>query len=105
MVEGNNLGYEIQNSEPRNIQGGFNPMNEIETSQQYDDSDMPNRSEPNIYCEMPSDPADYDDDMPHFDAMLADFEGPHVPWEYKAIPTLKVDAKTDLYLGCKKKYS
>ena len=48
---------------------------------------------------------DDDDDMPDFDAMLGDFEGPHVPGEYKAMPTLKVDAKTDLYPGCKKKHS
>ena len=48
---------------------------------------------------------DVDDDMPDFDAMLGDFEGPHVPGEYKAMLTIKVDAKTYLYPGCKKKYS
>ena len=46
-----------------------------------------------------------DDDMPDFDAMLGDFEGAHVPGEYKDMATFKVDAKTDLYPGCKKKYS
>ena len=48
---------------------------------------------------------DDDDDMPDFDAILEDFEGAHVPGEYKAMATLKVDAKTDLYPGCKRKYS
>ena len=37
--------------------------------------------------------------------MLGDFKGEHVLGEYKAMTTLKVDGKIDLYPGCKKKYS
>ena len=37
--------------------------------------------------------------------MLGDFEGAHVQGDYKVMTTLMVDAKTDLYPGCKRKYS
>ena len=104
MGEGNNPGGKIQNSEPGHTDIEFNRMGEMETPQQNADCENPNRSEQNRDCEMPSYDDD-DDDMPDFDAMLGDFEGAHVPGEYKAMATLKVDAKTDLYPGCKKKYS
>ena len=49
---------------------------------------------------------DDDLDMPDFDAMIADFEGPEKDMiGYKDLPTIDADSKKELYPGCKKKYS
>ena len=89
MGEGNNPGCMIQHSEPGHIDIEYNRMDGMESPQQNAECKNPNRSEQNRDCEMPS----YDDDMPDFDAMLGDFEGTLVPRQYKAMATLKVDAR------------
>ena len=103
MGEGNNPGGNIQNSESGHTDIEYNCMGGMESPQQNAECENPNRSEQKRDCVITS--YDDDDDMPDFDAMLGDFEGAHVPGEYKAMATLKVDTKTNLYRGCKRKYS
>ena len=103
MGEGNNPGGNIQNSEPGHTDVEYNCMGGMEIPQRNAECVNPNWSEQNRDCVMPS--YDDEDDMRDLNAMLGDLEGAHVPGEYKAMATLKVDAKTNLYPGCKRKYS
>lgn len=102
MDEGNNLHVvKVPNPNQSRMDVEFNLGAQMSSYTQK--TGMPKSPKKNQECQ--ADGTDLDD-MPHFAATIADFEGQEADIdEYKKLPTIDAPSKEVLYPCCQKKYS